>query len=215
MDALTDRLDRCYSGAVYDVLRDMGHADCILPPDIQAIDPDTRVAGPVFTVRGRPDNTIGPEESLLAWTGLLSAAPSGHVVICQPQDRVRALIGELSAETLQFRGVRGYIVDGGARDMGFIRKIGFPVFSRFQSPRDIVAAWIPEALGEPITIGQVRIATGDYVLADIDGIIVIPAALAEEVVTRVEQVIGQENLVRRAILEGVDPREAYLRYGKF
>jgi regulator of RNase E activity RraA len=74
---------------------------------------------------------------------------------------------------------------------------------------------MPEAYGEPITIGQVRIATGDWVVADIDGIVVIPAALAEETVAKVEEVMRQENLVRKAILDGVSPQEAYLRHGKF
>lgn len=211
----TVRLETCYSGAVFDVLRDLGHANCVLPRDIVAIDPDTRVAGRVFTIRGRPDDTVDAHQSLLAWTELLTVAPKDHVVICQPQDDVRALMGELSAEALRSRGVRGYIVDGGSRDNAFIRRLGFPLFARFRTPRDIVAAWMPEAYGEPITIGQVRIATGDYVVADIDGIVVIPEALAATVVAKIEAVMRQENLVRKAILDGVAPKDAYLRYGKF
>ena len=74
---------------------------------------------------------------------------------------------------------------------------------------------MPEAYDEPIAIGQVRIASGDYILGDIDGVVVIPEALAEEVVAKVESVMQTENLVRKAILEGVAPKEAYLRYGKF
>jgi regulator of RNase E activity RraA len=213
--SLTERLAACYSGAVYDVLRDLGHADCVLPRDIRAIDPGTRVAGPVFTVRGRPDSTISADESLLRWTGFLGEAPAGHVVVCQPQDDVRALMGELSAETLKRRGVLGYVVDGGCRDNAFIRRIGFPVFARFQSPRDIVAAWTPEGYDEPIVIGQVRIAKGDYILADIDGAVVIPAALVEDVVERCETVMSTENKVRTAILEGMAPQEAYLKWRKF
>lgn len=213
--SLTDRLAACYSGAVYDVLRDLGHADCVLPRDIRAIDPETRVAGPVFTVRGRPDATISADESLLRWTGFLGLAPEGHVVVCQPQDDVRALMGELSAETLKRRGVLGYVVDGGCRDNALIRRIGFPVFARFQSPRDIVASWTPEAYDEPIVIGQVRIAQGDYVLADIDGAVVIPAALVEQAVERCETVMSTENKVRSAILEGMAPQEAYLKWRKF
>jgi 4-hydroxy-4-methyl-2-oxoglutarate aldolase len=215
MTDLTERLEACYSGAIYDVLREMGRPNCVLPPEIRAIDPDTRLSGRVFTVRGRADDRIGAHDSLLAWTELLSVAPSGHVLVCQPQDKNRALMGELSAETLQYRGVRGYIVDGGSRDNAFIRKFGFPVFASFQSPRDIVGAWRPESFGEPIAIGGVTIETGDYILADIDGIVVIPADLAEQVVAKVEAVMQTENKVRKAILEGVDPKEAYLRYGKF
>ena len=152
---------------------------------------------------------------MLEWTQFLSMAPPDHVVVCQPQDDLHAMMGELSAETLQFRKVRGYIVDGGSRDNAFIRKIGFPLFARFQTPRDVVAAWRPEALGEPVTIGHVRIETGDYVLADIDGIVIIPQAIAEEVVSKVEVVIKTENLVRKAILAGTDPKQAYLQFGKF
>jgi regulator of RNase E activity RraA len=214
-DALTLRLDACYTGAVFDVLRDMGHSNCVLPREIRAMDPDTRVAGRVFTLRGRPDDTVSAHESLIAWTEFLTRAPAGHVVVCQPQDDKRSLMGELSAETLQHRGVRGYVVDGGTRDMGFIRKIGFPVFARYCTPRDVVAAWVPEGYGEPIAIGGVRIATGDYILADIDGVVVIPERLAEEAVGRVEEVMRTENKVRTAILSGVAPTEAYLRYGKF
>lgn len=215
MTDLTERLDACYSGAIYDVMREMGRPNCVLPRDIVAIDPDTRVYGKVFTLRGTPDDTLSAEDSMLVWTDFLSRAPAGHVVVCQPQDDVRAMMGELSAETLQYRGIRGYIVDGGSRDNAFIRRIGFPLFARFRTPRDVVAAWRPDALGEPITIGGVQIATGDYVLGDIDGVVIIPAAIAEEVVSKVEEVINTENLVRKAILDGTDPKEAYLTYGKF
>lgn len=215
MSELIQKLETFYSGAVFDVLREMGHPDCLLPRSIRAIDPDTRVSGRVFTMRGRPDNSISAHDSLVAWTEFLTIAPSGDVIVCQPQDDVRALLGELSAETLQFRGVKGYIVDGGSRDNAFLRRLDFPVFARFQTPRDIVAAWRPEAFGEPISIGQVLIRSGDYVVADIDGIVIIPGELAEKVITMVEKVMSTENLVRKAILDGMDPKDAYLKYGKF
>jgi regulator of RNase E activity RraA len=124
-------------------------------------------------------------------------------------------MGELSAETLKSRGVRGYIVDGGSRDNTFIRRIGFPVFCRFRTPRDIVAKWVPDATGVPITIGDVLVRTGDYVLADFDGVVIIPAEIAEEVVSAVETVMTEEDKVREAIRNGRDPVDAYLEYGKF
>jgi 4-hydroxy-4-methyl-2-oxoglutarate aldolase len=85
--------------------------DSVLPHAIRALDPVTRVAGRVFTMQGRPDPTIGVHESVIRWTEFLTAAPAGHVIVCQPQDHSQALMGELSAETLHLRGVRGYIVD--------------------------------------------------------------------------------------------------------
>jgi 4-hydroxy-4-methyl-2-oxoglutarate aldolase len=67
----------------------------------------------------------------------------------------------------------------------------------------------------PIEIGNVVIAPGDYLVGDRDGLIRVPKALAIEVVEAAEAAIATESLVRKAILEGVDPREAYLKYGKF
>ncbi len=215
MTSLADRLQECYSGAVYDVMRDLGLSPKTLPRDILGLSKTMKAAGPVFTVRGRPDNTVSAHESLLAWTGLLSKAPAGHVVVCQPQDNVRALMGELSAETLMLRGVRGYIVDGGCRDTGFIEAEGFPVFCLYATPVDIVAGWIPEAFDEPVTIGNVVVRAGDYILADRDGIVVIPREHAEDIIARTEEVIRTESTMRQAIRAGQDPQEAYLQYGKF
>ena len=212
---LSKRLEECYTGAAYDVLRDLGMRNCVLPHTIRAIDPGTQLAGRVFTMQGRPDPNCSVHESVLRWTEFLSVAPEGHVIVCQPQDHSLALMGELSAETLHLRGVKGYIVDGGCRDNAFIRKLDFPVFARFQTPRDIAGAWTLESLGQPIEIEGVPIRTGDFVLADIDGIVVVPAQQAEAVITEVEKVMNTENSVRSAISRGVSPKDAYLRYGKF
>jgi len=72
-----------------------------------------------------------------------------------------------------------------------------------------------DGLGKPITIGPLTIKAGDYVMADQDGVVIIPEMMVGEVVEATEDVMRRENLVRKAILEGVDPREAYLKYGKF
>ena len=214
-DDLSARLARCYTGVVYDVLRGRGITECVLPASIVPLDLAMVAAGPVFTVRGMPDASVSAHESLLRWTELLSRAPKGHVVMMQGHDAERALMGELSAETLQFRGVRGYIVDGGCRDTAFIRKIGFPVFCDKATPRDIVGAWVPVAYDEPVSYGQVVVRPGDYVLADCDGIVVIPGAIAADVIEAAGAAMRTEDQVRAAILSGVDPQQAYLDHGKF
>jgi 4-hydroxy-4-methyl-2-oxoglutarate aldolase len=212
---LNKKLEQCYSGAVYDVLRAMGLPNQVLPSGIRPLTQYQKVAGRVFTVAGGCQQSASEHESLLKWTGLLSKAPTQSVVVCQPKDSTLAHFGELSAEAMHSRGVRGYIVDGGSRDTGFIEMLGFPVFCRYFTPKDIVGRWTVESLGEPITIGEVAIRTGDYVIADRDGIVVIPADLSEEVLQKVNVVMTTENLVRKAIREGADPQEAYLKYGKF
>lgn len=215
MGELTTRLAQCYTGAIHDVLRAMGHERVVLPPEIRPLDPALKVAGPVWTVSGHIDRTQSAHETLLGWTGLLSKAPPGRVVVCQPQNHEVALMGELSAETLKGKGVLGYVVDGGCRDVEFILKIGFPVFAGFYTPSDIVGRWIPDRYGEPITIGGVTIRDGDYLLGDLDGVVVIPKAVAEEAIAKTEAVAQTENKIRAAILGGMDPVDAYLKYGKF
>jgi regulator of RNase E activity RraA len=166
-------------------------------------------------VSGHIDLTRDPHDTLVEWTGLLSKAPAGKVLVCQPYTHDIALMGELSAETLNFRGVRGYVVDGGCRDTDFILELGFPVFCSFNTPKDIVGRWVPDRFGKPITIGEVTLSSGDYLLGDRDGVVVIPAAMVEEAVSKTEEVLQTENKVRTAILAGMDPQEAYLKFGKF
>jgi regulator of RNase E activity RraA len=215
MDELSDRLEKCYTGAVYDVLRAMGFANQALPHEIRPLLPAWKVAGPVFTVQGHIRPNLDPHETLLHWTSMLSRAPRGHVVICQPNDSTVSHMGELSSECLHVRGVRSYIVDGGCRDTDFITRLGFRVFCRYTTPVDVVGRWQAETFDEPIAIGPVTVRAGDYVLADRDGAVVIPKDCAPEVAAKTEEVMRTENKVRTAILQGIDPKDAYLKYGKF
>lgn len=212
---LADRLRDCYSGAVYDVLRARGYVQQTLPQYIRPLNLQHKLAGPVFTIEGKRDDTLDAHQSLLKWCELLSKAPAHTVLVCQPNDHTLAHMGELSSETLVYKKVLGYIVDGGCRDSAFIDHLGFLVFCKYFTPVDVVARWAATAFGEAIQIGEVSIHTGDYVLADRDGLVIIPGAIADEVVQQTEEVLRTENLVRKAILQGVDPVAAYLRYGKF
>ena len=209
------RLGRLYTGAVHDVLRGMGHDNCVLPTNIRPLDPTLKVAGPVWTVSGRIDRTKSRHETLLGWTMVLSKAPAGHVVVCQPNQHEVAMMGELSSETLKNKGVLGYVVDGGCRDTDFILEQKFPVFHSFFTPSDIVARWVPDHFGEPVTLGTVTVRSGDYILGDRDGLVVIPHEMIEETISKTCEVALTENKVRDAIRAGMDPVDAYLKYGKF
>ncbi len=215
MATLGERLAKCYSGAVHDVLREQGITNTILPKDVRPLDPSKVMAGPVFTMAGSPKQGLSGHDTLIAWTEFLSAPPPDHVVVSTGGDDDRALMGELSAETLQYRGVKGYVTDGGCRDAQFIIDIGFPVFARFYTPRDVVGAWTPDTMQQPLNFRGVHVHPGDYIIADIDGAIIIPGGVAEAVIDQVESVMQTENLVRKAILAGTSPKDAYLKYGKF
>ena len=215
VDNLTERLSKCYTGVIHDIMRDDGHKNFTLPSSIRPCKDKHILAGQIFTMEGSVDQTLDHHETLLAWTGFLSKAPKNKVVICQPNNHEVALMGELSAETLQLKGVRGYIVDGGARDLDFILKIDFPLWSIFYTPRDVVGYWKPTDFEKTIKIGDTIINNNDYVLADIDGVVIIPKKNIENILNRSEKLINTENLVRKSIKEGMDPQEAYIKYSAF
>lgn len=213
--SITERLENCYTGVVHDVMRGMGLKNFTLPPELRPILPEKAMAGPAFTILGKVDPMADAHETLLAWTGLLSKAPAGSVWVCQPNDRTVAHMGELSAETLKNKGVRGCVADGFARDVNFLLDIGFQTWCRGFTPRDIVGWWLPAATDVDVRIGDVVIEPGDYMIGDRDGLIRVPKGIVEDVVERSETAIATENKVRTAILSGTDPQEAYLEYGKF
>lgn len=212
---LSDRLLALYTGIIHDVMRSMGLKDFTLPPTIRALTGEKKIAGPIFTVRGHVDPTADPHQTLLAWTGFLSKAKAGHIIVIQPNDDTVAHMGELSGETLMRKGITGCVIDGGVRDVSFLIDMGLPVYARYTTPRDIVGYWLVDGLDVAIQIGAVAIQPGDYVIADHDGTIVIPQERAPEIIAAAEKSVSTENKIRTAILDGMDPQKAYLKYGKF
>ena len=87
------------------------------------------------------------------------------------------------------------------------------MFARYQTPQDIANRWVMKDTHVPVTIGDVRIQAGDFVLGD--GVVIIPQSTAEEVIAKAETVVHTENAVRKAIIEGVHPLEAYEKFGRF
>jgi 4-hydroxy-4-methyl-2-oxoglutarate aldolase len=214
-DNLTRRLLRLYTGALHDVMRGMGLRDFTLPSTIRAVTVSKKIAGPAFTLLGRVDGRADPHQTLLSWTGFLSKAKPGHIVVIQPNDNEVAHMGELSGEVLMKKGVPGCVIDGATRDVSFLIEMKMPIYARYTTPRDIVGYWLVDGTDVPVKIGPVTVHPGDYILADQDGVIVLPRDRAEEIVAAAETASKTENKIRTAILAGMDPQAAYLKYGKF
>tara|TARA_B100001059_G_C17787937_1_gene558322 strand:+ start:68 stop:715 length:648 start_codon:yes stop_codon:yes gene_type:complete len=215
VDKLTERLSKCYASAVHDVLREKGFGNCVLPPEIQALKRGQKLFGEIYTVSGHIDYTLSRHESLLLWSQVLSKVPNKKVIVCQPNTHSVALMGELSARALMVKETKGYLMDGHCRDVEEIIEAKFPVFCRLSTAADIVERWKYDTLGMPITIGSVTICSGDFIIADMDGAVIIPKEVAEEVITKTEEVMFTESEMRKAILNGMDPEQAYLKFKKF
>jgi 4-hydroxy-4-methyl-2-oxoglutarate aldolase len=216
MPRLIERLAAIpYTGAISDILDEMGLPDQVLPHEIQALDAARVVAGRALTVLGERAPGMPRDDYFIPYLKMLGSIAPGDVVVSQPNDSTVSHFGELSAETAKLRGGAGIVVDGGVRDVDYIVKLGFPAFARYTTPRDIVGRWRLLDMNVPVTIGRTRIQPGDYVLGDRDGVLIIPAQVAEEVIGKAEEVIGTENYLRKAILEGMEPVAAYQKFGRF
>jgi regulator of RNase E activity RraA len=216
-DALPRRFARLPTAAVTDVLDRMGLLRQTLPAALQPLAPDMRLAGYAFTARGRPyhGKPREHEQTLRRFLGMIGAVPADSVLVLASHDSEAAHFGELSAEYLKSRRVRGAVIDGSTRDAAAIARLRFPTFVRYRSPQDSVPRWRVADWGEPVVIGGVRVALGDMIVADLDGIVVVPRRVAHEVLARCEKLVGTESAVRRALRRGLTPTEAYEKFGAF
>jgi 4-hydroxy-4-methyl-2-oxoglutarate aldolase len=210
-----ERFQAIYTAALADILDARGYRRQTLPPSIRPLERGMRLAGPAFTVQGRPTKSASYDASLRKVLAMLGAVPEGHVAVYACDHQVSAHLGELSVTSLAARGVAGCVLDGGCRDVRFILETGFPVFCAHVTPEDSTWRWELEATQAPITIERVRIEPGDWVVGDEDGVVVVPLAIAESVLEEAERKAATESEIRVAVREGMTPLEAYERYGAF
>ena len=212
----TELLGKLYTGAVADTLDDMGYHNQCLPSDIRPLAEPMKVAGPAYTVLGRPryhDDGIDPRYKQM---DMLDAIPSGTVILVDPgKEGSAAHWGELMTNTALQRGATGLVINGGVRDSLHSLDVGFPTFRKYHSPLTAAYRWNIDSFSIPIRIGGVLIEPGDFILGDIDGILVIPKNLATEVVERTLVVTGKEDIVRARLQEGGDIRELFEQYKVF
>ena len=205
-----------YTAALADVLDRRGMRTQTLPPDLVPLRSGMRVAGPVYPIKGRAAPGADYDVSIRTVLEMLGSVPAGHVSVYESGDRESAHLGELSVISLKSRGVAGAVIDGGCRDVELMLREGFPVFSRYTTPQDGIGRWEVVAHGDvDIEIGGVRLSRGDWILADADGIVEIPSAVAPDVVAEAEEKVATENAIRVAIRAGTTPLDAFERYGTF
>lgn len=205
-----------YTGAVADIMDDLGLREQCLPHDIRPLTPSTRLWGPVLPVRGRArhyDDGVDPRYRQM---DMLDAIFPGCVLVMDPADETKAAHwGELMSTTAKAKGARGAVIAGGLRDTPQILDLGFPVFNRYHSPLTAVYRYDIAEIGTPIRLGGVPIAPGDWILGDIDGLLVIPAGALDDVIAKAREVKDKEDIVRASLKTGGNIRELFETYRVF
>ncbi|MEV0469606.1 RraA family protein [Streptomyces prunicolor] len=165
----------------------LGHAQ-VMDLGIRALwNPMPRLVGPAFTVR------CPPGDNLMLHAAIYRAEPDS-VIVVESGDVENALAGGNVCAVAQGRGVAGFVVDGVIRDLGEVRTDGFPVFGRGVVPiPGVKKAVLP--LNERVRCGGVAVDAGDVVVADEDGVVVVPGARQAEVLAgalaRLDQEAGE------------------------
>ncbi len=221
---LCDRLVRLQSATVGDVLDEMGFRDQVLSHEICGLDRNMRVAGPAFCIKGEnaEDSTVEasgdkPKPSFEMFREMYK----GCVVVLDTGGHdIGGPWGENSALSAKVRGCVGIVIDGGTRDKQQLIEMGFPTFAEYATPARVEGRWTHVAFQVPIAMpGQtgkeVVVRPGDLILADTDGVVVVPKEVAEQVIEAAEKVTEIEEQIRQELSKGVDREEVYRKHRRY
>ncbi|TDL40091.1 methyltransferase [Arthrobacter nitrophenolicus] len=159
---------------------------------IQSVWKGARLAGPAFTVWTRPG------DNLAIHAALKEAQPGDVIVVAGGGDESRALLGELIGGRARAAGIAGFVVDGAIRDADGLAEYQVPVFARAVSPAGPYKDG-PGRLGCPVSLGGVAVVPGDLIVADADGVVVVPQGAAADIAKRAEAIREGEAQKRQVI----------------
>jgi regulator of RNase E activity RraA len=200
MDELLERLGRLDSCAVSDALDKLGLAGAV--SGIHRFSTDRRISGRVVTVKLERDDGRPAASRHLGTTAIESAQP-GDVIVIEQRTGIDAAGwgGNLSCGA-QIKGIAGVIIDGPGRDMDEARQYDFPVFARDHTARTARGRIVETGTNVPISVGDVQVKPGDYVVADGSGVVFAAASEIERVLEAAEAVAARERAMVTALKGG-------------
>jgi 4-hydroxy-4-methyl-2-oxoglutarate aldolase len=175
---------------------------------IRPLDPDFRLAGRAYTVQygaaTNPPGTVGD---------YIDDVPDRGVIVLANHGRDDATVwGDILTEIAHRRQLAGTVIDGVCRDTALSSKLGYPIYSRghwMRTGKDRVQV---ETVNTPVTIGNARVAPGDLLRGDADGVLVIPRAHEEAVLKAAEEIERTEQSIREAVRSGLRLDEARAKF---
>lgn len=202
-DKIVTRLMRLDSCAISDALDKLGLRGCVT--GVVPLTSTRRIAGRVHTVRlvakdqGPPMS--GPPRHL--GTTAIEACEAGEIIVVEQRSGVDAgSWGGILSLGAKKRGVAGVIADGPVRDVDEARQMDFPVFGRSATARTARNRIVEVGTDIPVTIGEVIVCPGDYVLADASAVVFLAQNDAETILDAAETIAGREAAMAKALHEG-------------
>lgn len=224
LEQIAERLKQIPTATIFDTLDAMGRPDTVLSLGIKPLRNDMRITGTAFTVKGTRDPRNHDEEANVRppkfddWGMYRSMYEGCVVVIDGGPDQHCGLTGEMMSYQSKQNGARGVVVDGGIRDgPGLLLIPDWPVFVRYTSPIESAGRYCYVDFELPIYLRgtlshYVRVNPGDWIMGDMDGVIVIPKEIVVEVLLKAEEMNSREVESRQALREGMSFDEVFRRF---
>jgi 4-hydroxy-4-methyl-2-oxoglutarate aldolase len=206
---------KLYSSVISDVLDSLGNMQHAMLPNIRPLDDGSILFGRARTGLYAPlyhadagENPYAVEMALVD-----DLKPDDVVVLaCPPGDRICPW-GELLSTAARARDAAGCVTDGLVRDIRFIREMRFPVFARGAGPLDSKGRGAMIRMDVPVECGGAAVRPGDWVFADVDGVVIIPADLCEKVLDIALAKVAAENTVREELAAGESLATVFAKHG--
>jgi 4-hydroxy-4-methyl-2-oxoglutarate aldolase len=203
---------RLYTPVVGDILDRLGFTHQFLPQPIQPLRPEMKLAGramPVVMI-----DVDGPQQRPFGkLTEALDQLKPGEIYLASGGDMRCAYWGEILTATARMRGAAGAVINGFHRDTPRVLEQGWPVFSRGRFAQDSAVRTQVVDYRCPIEVGQVCVEPGDLVFGDLDGVVIVPRRVEQEVIAEALKKASGENLVRQEIEKGLSSTAAFEKFG--
>jgi regulator of RNase E activity RraA len=203
---------KLYTAVISDILDQRGYRHQVLQPNIRAVGSHRELVGRAYPVLAAETFEM-PAKPYFKLIEALDSIQEDEVFITNRLSDRAAFWGELLSNVCASHRAAGAIIDGLVRDLKRIEPLGFPVFGRGTSPIDSLGRFEVLASRQPIECGGVHIESGDLVIADWDGVVIVPKSIEDVVIAEALAKVRGENAVRDGIRQGRSLRELFDSYG--
>ena len=206
-------LESLYSAVIADVLDQLGYRWQTIGSEVHPLNSTQKVCGRIFTARAQIVDHVPAEPYKLELEAIDTMLAGDVFLVDAAADRSCAFWGELLTTACMAKGVRGVVMTACTRDHWNLRNLDFPVFGLGYHPADSKGRLDVVSIGEPIQFAGVTAHSGDYLIGDVDGIVIIPAAVLDEVLRLANEKVSGENTVREELARGIPAREVFAKHG--
>lgn len=202
-----------YTAVISDSLDDAGYREQAMRKEFRPLHQEFRCAGWARTILCQDVYEIPDDPYGLEIEAIDSLLRGEVAVVATGDSEQNAPWGELLSTASRARGARGAIIGGMVRDVQKIIQLNFPVFATGIKPVDSKGRGMVVDYNVPIECGGVSVWPGDLIVADADGVVVVPASVVKEVIAHATDKVMRENHSRKELMEGCYLADVYRKYG--